>query len=47
LKEVCRYTYCLRYKTRKGYLLQVTTLPNPNLNYFVCRNATISLSLNT
>jgi len=47
LKEVCRYTYCLRDKTRKGYLLQPTTLPDPNPNCFVCRNATISLSLNT
>jgi len=47
LKEFCRYTYCLRDKTRKGYLLQPTTLPDPNPNCFVCRNATISLSLNT
>ena len=47
LKEVCRYTYCLRDKTRKGYLLQPTTLPEPNPNCFVCRNATISLGLNT
>lgn len=47
LKEVCRYIYCLRDKTRKGYLLQPTTLPCPNPNCFVCRNATISLSLNT
>ncbi len=47
LKQVCRYTYCLRDKTRKGYLLQPTTLPDPNPNCFVCRNATISLALNT
>ncbi|KAL3756820.1 hypothetical protein ACHAWU_000462 [Discostella pseudostelligera] len=47
LKEVCRYTYCLRDKTRKGYLLQPTTLPDPNPNCFVCRNATVSLALNT
>ena len=47
LKDVCRYTYCLRDKTRKGYLLQPTTLPDPNPNCFVCRNATISLALNT
>ncbi|KAL7525320.1 hypothetical protein ACHAXR_000952, partial [Thalassiosira sp. AJA248-18] len=47
LKEVCRYTYCLRDKTRKGFLLQPTTLPDPNPNCFVCRNATISLTLNT
>ena len=47
LKEVCKYTYCLREKTRKGYLLQPTTIPDPNPNCFVCRNATISLALNT
>lgn len=47
LKQSCRYTYCLRDKTRKGYLLQPTTLPDPNPNCFVCRNATISLALNT
>mmetsp|Transcript_31670 Transcript_31670/g.76663 ORF Transcript_31670/g.76663 Transcript_31670/m.76663 type:complete len:820 (+) Transcript_31670:195-2654(+) len=47
LREMCRYIYCLRDKTRKGYYLQPTTLPEPNPNCFVCRNATISLSLNT
>lgn len=47
LKKTCRYTYCLRDKTRKGYYLQPTTLPDPNPNCFVCRNAIISLALNT
>lgn len=47
LKKACRYTYCLRDKTRKGYYLQPTTLPDPNPNCFVCRNAVISLTLNT
>jgi hypothetical protein len=47
IKKLCRYTYCLREKTRKGYLLQPTTLPAPNPNCFVCRNAIISLALNT
>ncbi|KAL7500855.1 hypothetical protein ACHAWT_010356 [Skeletonema menzelii] len=47
LKKTCRYTYCLRDKTRKGYYLQPTTLPDPNPNCFVCRNAIISLTLNT
>lgn len=47
LKRTCRYTYCLRDKTRKGYYLQPTTLPEPNPNCFVCRNAIISLTLNT
>lgn len=47
IKKMCRYTYCLREKTRKGYMLQPTTLPSPNPNCFVCRNAIISLALNT
>ena len=47
IKKTCRYTYCLREKTRKGYLLQPTQLPPPNPNCFVCRNAIISLALNT
>ena len=47
IKKMCRYTYCLREKTRKGYLLQPTQLPAPNPNCFVCRNAIISLALNT
>lgn len=47
LKEVCRYIYCLRDKTRKGYYLQPTTLPDPNPDCFVCRSAVIRLTLNT
>ncbi|KAL7461896.1 hypothetical protein ACHAXS_002309 [Conticribra weissflogii] len=47
LKEVCRYIYCLRDMTRKGYYLQPTKLPDPNPECFVCRNAVISLVLNT
>ncbi|KAL3816053.1 hypothetical protein ACHAXA_010358 [Cyclostephanos tholiformis] len=47
LKECCRYIYCLRDKTRKGYLLQPTSLPDPNPDCFVCRNASVSLVLNT
>jgi ubiquitin-like 1-activating enzyme E1 B len=47
LKGVCRYTYCLRDKTRKGFYLQPTTLPDPNPKCFVCRNAVIDLTLNT
>lgn len=47
IKKACRYTYCLREKTRKGYLLQPTQLNAPNPNCFVCRNAIISLALNT
>mmetsp|Transcript_19321 Transcript_19321/g.36692 ORF Transcript_19321/g.36692 Transcript_19321/m.36692 type:complete len:455 (-) Transcript_19321:115-1479(-) len=47
LKEVCRYIYCLRDTTRKGYYLQPTKLPDPNPECFVCRNAVISLVVNT
>ena len=47
LKDVCKYIYCLRDKTRKGYYLQPTTLPDPNPNCFVCRSAKVNLSLNT
>ena len=47
LKEVCKYTYCLRNKSRKGYYLQPTSLPDPNPKCFVCRNAVVNLSINT
>jgi len=47
LKQVCKYTYCLRDKTRKGYYLQPTILPDPNPKCFVCKNAMINLSLDT
>mmetsp|Transcript_10799 Transcript_10799/g.15229 ORF Transcript_10799/g.15229 Transcript_10799/m.15229 type:complete len:698 (-) Transcript_10799:169-2262(-) len=45
LKESCKYTYCLRDKTRKGYFLQPTTLPDPNPKCFVCRNASVDVIL--
>lgn len=45
LRNVCSYTYCLRDKTRKGFYLQPTTLPEPNPKCFVCKNALINLSL--
>lgn len=47
LKKSCRYTYCLRDKTRKGFYLLPTTLPDPNPKCFVCKNAVINLTLNT
>lgn len=47
LKKSCRYTYCLRDKTRKGYYLLPTSLPDPNPKCFVCKNAVINLTLNT
>ncbi len=47
LKDVCRYIYVLRNKSRKGYYLQPTSLPEPNPNCFVCKNAVIHLTINT
>lgn len=47
LNKVCSYTYCLRDKTRKGFYLQPTSLPEPNPKCFVCKNALINLSLDT
>jgi ubiquitin-like 1-activating enzyme E1 B len=47
IKEYCRYIYCLRDKTRKGYYLQPTTLADPNPKCFVCRNAQVDISIDT
>ena len=46
VKESCKYTYCLREKTRKGYYIQPTSLPPPNPNCFVCRGAKVDITLN-
>lgn len=46
VKEDCKYVYCLREKTRKGYYIQPTSLPSPNPQCFVCRGAKIDLTLN-
>uniref|UniRef100_A0A7S2U773 SUMO-activating enzyme subunit n=1 Tax=Attheya septentrionalis TaxID=420275 RepID=A0A7S2U773_9STRA len=46
LKDVCKFSYCRRETTRKGYYLVPTVLPDPNPSCFVCRNATIPLALN-
>ena len=46
-KECCRYQYCLRNFTRKGYLLQPSKLPEPNSKCFVCRSATVDVTLDT
>jgi ubiquitin-like 1-activating enzyme E1 B len=47
IKDACRYTYCLRDKTRKGFYLQPTVLPDPNPKCFVCRNAQVDMCLDT
>lgn len=46
LKEQCRYIDCVRNRSgRSGLYLLSSTLREPNPNCFVCRNATISLTL--
>jgi len=47
IKEHCRYTYCLRDKTRKGYYLLPTKLPSPSDECFVCRKASLTIIINT
>ena len=47
LKDVCRYQYCLRNKTRKGYFLQPVPLTAPNPGCFVCRSANVDVALDT
>jgi ubiquitin-like 1-activating enzyme E1 B len=47
LGEVCKYVDCLRNKMgRPGYFLSSSKLDQPNPKCFVCRNATIPLTLN-
>ena len=36
IKEVCKYTYCLRNRTRKGLYLQPVKLADPVPTCFVC-----------
>jgi len=43
----CKYTYCLRDKTRKGYYLQPTTLPTPSPSCYVCKKSSIHLTIDT
>ena len=47
IASVCNYIYVLRDKTRKGFYLQPTKLPEPNPDCFVCRKSSINLSINT
>jgi ubiquitin-like 1-activating enzyme E1 B len=46
LKDTCCYINCIRNKTRNGLYLTASKLEDPNPNCFVCRNATIPLTLN-
>ncbi|GMH62601.1 hypothetical protein TrRE_jg9055 [Triparma retinervis] len=45
--EVCKFTYCLRAKTRKGFFLQPTSLQPPNEKCYVCKNARVVVSIDT
>lgn len=46
LGETCCYVNCIRNKTRNGLFLTASSLDPPNPNCFVCKNATIPLTLN-
>ena len=46
-KSCCRTQYCLRNPTRKGFLLQPSALADPNPKCFVCRSATVDVTLDT
>mmetsp|Transcript_17796 Transcript_17796/g.23061 ORF Transcript_17796/g.23061 Transcript_17796/m.23061 type:complete len:668 (-) Transcript_17796:312-2315(-) len=47
VKETCRFTYCLRNRTRKGLLLQPTKLIDPSPKCFVCNTAQLELYIDT
>jgi ubiquitin-like 1-activating enzyme E1 B len=46
LADYCHYVNCIRSRTRNGLYLTATALEEPNPKCFVCRNATIPLTLN-
>lgn len=46
-KSCCRTQYCLRNPTRKGFFLQPSPLADPNPKCFVCRSATVDVTLDT
>jgi ubiquitin-like 1-activating enzyme E1 B len=46
LADYCHYVNCIRSRTRNGLYLTATKLEEPNPKCFVCRNATIPLTLN-
>lgn len=46
LADYCQYVNCIRSRTRNGLYLTATALEEPNPKCFVCRNATIPLTLN-
>lgn len=47
IKDVCRYTYCLRDPTRKGLILQPTALDPPQPSCYVCRAGRVTVAIDT
>ena len=47
LQEVCQYVNCIRQSTRNGLYLTASKLNAPNPNCFVCKNATVPITINT
>ena len=47
IPEVCKTSYCLRSKSRKGYFLQPSSLAPPSATCYVCKNAQVTVSLDT
>lgn len=47
VKDVCRYTYCLREPTRKGLVLQPTALDPPQPSCYVCRAGRVTVAIDT
>jgi ubiquitin-like 1-activating enzyme E1 B len=45
LADTCLYVNCIRNRTRNGLYLTASPLEEPNLNCFVCRNATMPLTI--
>jgi ubiquitin-like 1-activating enzyme E1 B len=43
----CKTMYCLRDKTRKGLVIQPSSLEPPNPNCYVCKNACVTVRLDT
>ena len=41
--EDCKFTYCLRAPTRRGYFLQPTPLQKPNPKCYACNKSSVTL----
>ena len=47
ISKKCKYIYCLRDKTRKGFYLQPTALVSPSPSCYVCKKSSIHLTIDT